>query len=151
LVRALAMALCAEGTQNIEAPVDWRIHPRRPFMRRIALCDVRGLLPRVVFGVRCFCVVQARWLGEGLSRLRIRYLGRGRRTRAYRRGRSKKGPHCRVASRDTRVLSSKCATCELFLVRFRYCAQCAIYDGGIKVWSHHTHQCRGRACTRTVV
>lgn len=65
LVRALAMALCAEGTQNIEAPVDWRIHPRRPFMRRIALCDVRGLLPRVVFGVRYFCVVRAQWLGEG--------------------------------------------------------------------------------------
>ena len=65
LVRALAMALCAEGTQNIEAPVGWRIHPRRPFMRRIALCDVRGLLPKVVFEVRCFCVVRARWLGEG--------------------------------------------------------------------------------------
>lgn len=65
LVRALDMALCAEGTQKIEAPVDWRIHPRRPFMRRIALCDVRGLLPRVVFEVRCFCVVRARWLGEG--------------------------------------------------------------------------------------
>jgi hypothetical protein len=65
LVRALAMALCAEGTQNIEAPVDWRIHPRRPFMRRIALCDVRGLLPKVVFEVRCFYVVWARWLGEG--------------------------------------------------------------------------------------
>jgi hypothetical protein len=64
LVRAIAMALCAEGTQIIEAPVDWRIHPRRPFMRRIALCDVRGLLTRVVFGVRCFCVVRARWLGE---------------------------------------------------------------------------------------
>jgi hypothetical protein len=65
LVRALAMALCAEGTQNIEAPVDWRIHPRRPFMRRIALCDVRGLLPKVVFEVRCFWVVRARWSGEG--------------------------------------------------------------------------------------
>lgn len=65
LVRALAMALCAEGTQKIEAPVDWRIHPRRPFMRRIALCDVRGLLPKVVFEVRCFCVVRARWLEEG--------------------------------------------------------------------------------------
>ena len=65
LVRALAMALCAEGTQSIEAPVDWRIHPRRPFMRRIALCDLRGLLPRVVFGVRCSCVVRARWLREG--------------------------------------------------------------------------------------
>ena len=65
LVRALAMALCAEGTQKIEAPVDWRIHPRRPFMRRIALCDVRGLLPQVVFEVRCFCVMRARWLGEG--------------------------------------------------------------------------------------
>ena len=56
LVRALAMALCAEGTQNIEAPVDWRIHPRRPFMRRIALCDVRGLLPKTVFEVRCFAL-----------------------------------------------------------------------------------------------
>jgi hypothetical protein len=65
LVSALAMALCAEGTQNIEAPVDWRIHPRQPFMRRIALCDVRGLLPRVVFEVRCFCVGRPRWLEEG--------------------------------------------------------------------------------------
>ena len=54
LVRALAMALCAEGTQKIEARVDWRLHPRRPFMRCIALCDVRGLLPRVVFKVRFF-------------------------------------------------------------------------------------------------
>lgn len=53
LVRALAMALCAEGTQSIEAPVEWRVHPRRPFMHRIALCDVRGLLPKVVFEVRC--------------------------------------------------------------------------------------------------
>ena len=56
LVRALAMALCAEGTQSIEAPVDWRVHPRRPFMHRIALCDVRGLLPKVVFKVRCFAL-----------------------------------------------------------------------------------------------
>jgi len=52
LMRALAMALCAEGTQKIEAPASWRVHPRRPFMHRIALCDVRGLLPRVVFEVR---------------------------------------------------------------------------------------------------
>lgn len=57
LMRALAMALCAEGTQTIEAPVSWRVHPRRPFMRRVALCDVRGLLPKVVFEVR-FCVAQ---------------------------------------------------------------------------------------------
>lgn len=56
LVRALAMALCAEGTQSIEAPVDWRVHPRRPFMHRIALCDVRGLLPKVVFEVRYFAL-----------------------------------------------------------------------------------------------
>jgi len=54
LVQALAMALCAEGTQTIEAPVAWRIHPRRPFMRRVALCDVRGLIPKVVFEVRRF-------------------------------------------------------------------------------------------------
>lgn len=64
LVRALAMALCAEGAQIIEAPVDWRIHPRRPFMRRIALRGERGLPPKVVFEVRCFCVLRARWLGE---------------------------------------------------------------------------------------
>jgi hypothetical protein len=56
LVRALAMALCAEGTQSIEAPVDWRVHPRRPFMHRVALCDVRGLLPKTVFEVRCFAL-----------------------------------------------------------------------------------------------
>jgi hypothetical protein len=55
LMRALGMALCAEGTQKIEAPTSWRVHPRRPFMHRIALCDVRGLLPRVVFEVRSFC------------------------------------------------------------------------------------------------
>jgi hypothetical protein len=54
LVNALAMALCAEGTQKIEAPVSWRVHPRRPFMHRVALCDVRGLLPRVVFEVGFF-------------------------------------------------------------------------------------------------
>ena len=47
LVRAIAMALCAEGTQSIEAPVDWCVHPRRPFMHRIALCNVRGLLPHI--------------------------------------------------------------------------------------------------------
>jgi hypothetical protein len=47
LVRALVMALCAEGTQSIEAPVDWCVHPRRPFMHRIALCNVRGLLPHI--------------------------------------------------------------------------------------------------------
>ncbi|KAH9984055.1 S-adenosyl-L-methionine-dependent methyltransferase, partial [Russula compacta] len=35
LMRALAMALCAEGTQTIEAPVSWRVHPRRPFMHRL--------------------------------------------------------------------------------------------------------------------
>ena len=80
LVQALAMALCAEGTQKIEALVDWRIHPRRPFMRRIALCDVRGLLPKVMFTVRRFCVVPAQWFGEGpepfegsLSRLGTSY------------------------------------------------------------------------------
>jgi hypothetical protein len=54
LMRALAMALCAEGTQKIEAQVSWRVHPRRPFMHRIALCNVRGLIPRVVFEVRSF-------------------------------------------------------------------------------------------------
>ena len=54
LMRALTMALCAEGTQKIEAPASWRVHPRRPFMHRIALCDVRGLLPRVVFEVSPF-------------------------------------------------------------------------------------------------
>ena len=128
LVRALAMALCAEGTQNIEAPVDWRIHPRRPFMRRIALCDVRGLLPKVVFEVR---LCRRGGQGRGLSRLRVPYLGWGRRTRAHRRGRSKKGPHGRVASRDTRVLSYKCTTCGLFLVSFRHRVWCAVYDGGI--------------------
>src|SRR5579863_2282806 len=31
LMRALAMALCAESTQKIEAPASWRVHPRRPF------------------------------------------------------------------------------------------------------------------------
>jgi hypothetical protein len=51
LTRALAMALCAEDTQNIEAPVPWRVHPRRPFMHRVALCDVRCLLPKVIFKV----------------------------------------------------------------------------------------------------
>lgn len=56
LVQALAMALCAEGTQSIEAPVDWRVHPRRPFMHRVALCDVRGLIPKIVFEVRCFAL-----------------------------------------------------------------------------------------------
>jgi len=54
LVRALAMALCAEGTQSIEAPVSWRVHPRQPFMHRVALCDVRGLLPKAVFEVSFF-------------------------------------------------------------------------------------------------
>lgn len=58
LVRALSMAVCAEGTQNIEAPVDWRIHPRRPYMRRIALCDVRGLLPKAVFEVCAGAVIR---------------------------------------------------------------------------------------------
>ena len=52
LIRALAMALCAEGTQSIEAPVRWRVHVRRPFMHCVALCDVRGLLPKVLFEVR---------------------------------------------------------------------------------------------------
>jgi hypothetical protein len=56
LVRALAMALCAEGTQSIEAPVSWRVHPRQPFMHRVALCDVRGLLPKAVFEVIFFCL-----------------------------------------------------------------------------------------------
>ncbi|KAH9973348.1 S-adenosyl-L-methionine-dependent methyltransferase [Lactifluus volemus] len=51
LTRALAMALCVEDAQSIEAPVPWRVHPRRPFMHRVALCDVRGLLPKVIFKV----------------------------------------------------------------------------------------------------
>src|SRR6266851_2698869 len=49
LVRALGMALSAVGEQKIETPVSWRVHPRGPFMCHVALCDVRGLLPRVVF------------------------------------------------------------------------------------------------------
>jgi hypothetical protein len=61
LMHALAMALCANGTQSIEAPVSWRVHPRRPFMNRVALCDVRGLLPKVAFTVR-FCIV---WVVRG--------------------------------------------------------------------------------------
>ena len=52
LLRALAMALCPEGTQNVEAPVSWRVHPRQPFMRRVGLVDVRGLVPKAFFEVR---------------------------------------------------------------------------------------------------
>ena len=59
LVHALGMALSAVGMQKIETPVSWRVHPRRPFMRRVALCDVRGLLPRVVFEVRLSRCVRA--------------------------------------------------------------------------------------------
>ena len=33
LLRAIAMALCTEGTQSIEAPTRWRLHPRQPFRR----------------------------------------------------------------------------------------------------------------------
>jgi len=59
LVRALRMALSTVGTQKIETPVSWRVHPRRPFMRRVVLCDVRGLLPRVVFEVCLLRCVRA--------------------------------------------------------------------------------------------
>ncbi|KAI9429370.1 hypothetical protein BJY52DRAFT_1345301 [Lactarius psammicola] len=51
LLRAVAMALCPEGTQSIEAPVRWRVHPRQPFMHRVGLVDVRGLVPKVLFEV----------------------------------------------------------------------------------------------------
>ena len=52
LRRALAMALCPEGTQNIEAPIGWRVHPRQPFMRRVGLVDVQGKVPKALFEVR---------------------------------------------------------------------------------------------------
>ncbi|KAF8262785.1 S-adenosyl-L-methionine-dependent methyltransferase [Lactarius quietus] len=48
LLRAIAMALCPEGTQSIEAPTSWRLHPRQPFMRRVGLVDIRGLVGDVV-------------------------------------------------------------------------------------------------------
>ena len=51
LLRAIAMALCPEGTQSIEAPTRWRLHPRQPFMRRVGLVDVRGLVPKAFFEV----------------------------------------------------------------------------------------------------
>ncbi|KAI0296344.1 hypothetical protein B0F90DRAFT_1746816 [Multifurca ochricompacta] len=54
LIRALGMALCLEGTQFIEAPVNWRVHPRRSFMQRVGLCHVRGFLPKVIFEVRFY-------------------------------------------------------------------------------------------------
>ena len=52
LLRAIAMALCPEGTQTVEAPVSWRVHPRQSFMHRVGLVDVRGLVPKALFEVR---------------------------------------------------------------------------------------------------
>ncbi len=52
LLRAVAMALCPEGTQSVEAPVRWRVHLRQPFMHRVGLVDVRGLVPKALFEVR---------------------------------------------------------------------------------------------------
>jgi DNA (cytosine-5)-methyltransferase 1 len=52
LLRAIAMALFPEGTQSIEAPTAWRLHPRRPFMHRVGLVHIRGLVPKVLFEVR---------------------------------------------------------------------------------------------------
>jgi hypothetical protein len=42
LLRAMAMALCPEGTQRVQAPASWRVHPRQPFMHRVGLVDMRG-------------------------------------------------------------------------------------------------------------
>jgi hypothetical protein len=85
LIRALAMALCAEGTQSIEAPVPWRVHPRRPFMYRVALCDVRGLLPKVVFKVHIIRYLRSSKRRDLICE-RGRNLGRGRGACAHRGG-----------------------------------------------------------------
>ena len=124
LVHALGMALSAVGTQKIETPVSWRVHPRRPSMRRVALCDVRGLLPRVVFEVRLRACGGKR---KGLSCVRGRCLGRGRRASAYRRGPCKEGSCPSVTAWDSRVCT---ATCRLFLVRLLCCTQRCMYDDG---------------------
>ncbi|KAH8997167.1 S-adenosyl-L-methionine-dependent methyltransferase [Lactarius hatsudake] len=51
LRRAVAMALCPEGTQSVEAPTRWRLHPRQPFMHCVGLVDVRGQVPKALFKV----------------------------------------------------------------------------------------------------
>jgi hypothetical protein len=52
LLCVIAMALCLEGTQSIEAPTRWRLHPRQPFMERVGLVHIRGLVPKTYFEVR---------------------------------------------------------------------------------------------------
>ena len=52
LLRALAMAQCLEGMQSIEAPVSWRVHPRQPFMNRVGIVDIHGVVPKAFFNVR---------------------------------------------------------------------------------------------------
>lgn len=52
LLRAIAMALCPEGTQSIEAPTRWRLHPRQPFMERVGLVHISGLVSKTFFEVR---------------------------------------------------------------------------------------------------
>lgn len=107
LMNALAMALCAEGTQKVEAPVSWRVHPRRPFMHRVALCDVRGLLPRVVFEVRFrFALRGCGSKASGLNYVRDHSLGRRRRACAHRRGRCKEGPCACLTAWDPRVCAA---------------------------------------------
>ena len=52
LLRAMAMALCPDGTQSVEAPASWRVHPRQAFMHRVGLVDTRGQVPKAFFEVR---------------------------------------------------------------------------------------------------
>ena len=78
LLRAIAMALCPEGTQSIEAPTRWRLHPRQPFMERVGLVHISGLIPKTFFEVR--------GLGNDLDWLVWTFfVGRGSRSRAHRR------------------------------------------------------------------
>jgi hypothetical protein len=58
LVLALRMAISAVG-RKIEKPVSWRVHPRGPFMRRVAVSDWQDFFPKVVFEVRLSRCVRA--------------------------------------------------------------------------------------------
>jgi hypothetical protein len=81
LLRAIAMALCPEGTQSIEAPTRWRLHPRQPFMQRVGLVHLSGMVPKAFFEVR--------ELGQGSGLIDadiLLVIGRGRRSRAHWRG-----------------------------------------------------------------
>jgi hypothetical protein len=81
LLRAIAMALCPEGTQSIEAPTRWRLHPRQPFMQRVGLVHLSGMVPKAFFEVR--------ELGQGSGLIdadALLVVGRGRRSRAHWRG-----------------------------------------------------------------